>query len=102
LTPLRIHPFKKDELPTLTFYADVSNEEMVFLTLILAYADLKLPPQEKPPVQYSPAFDILLIDCFPRALVKRLATQLLQWPGMQLFMGYRPAAAFNEFYVDRG
>ena len=62
LTPLRIHPFKKDELPTLTFYADVSNEEMVFLMLILAYPDLKLPTREKPPVQYSPAFDVLLVD----------------------------------------
>ena len=37
-----------------------------------------------------------------RALVKWLATQLLQRPGMQLLMGYRTAAAFNEFYVDRG
>ncbi|KAJ3505870.1 hypothetical protein NLJ89_g7186 [Agrocybe chaxingu] len=48
LTPLIRHPFKKDELRTLTFHVNLSEEEMIFLILALIYQDLKLPPDQKP------------------------------------------------------
>ncbi|CAA7260636.1 unnamed protein product [Cyclocybe aegerita] len=48
LTRLIRHPFKKDELRTLTFHVNLSEEEMIFLILILMYQDLKLPPDQRP------------------------------------------------------
>jgi hypothetical protein len=52
LVPLKQHPFKKDELATLTFLSTVSNEEMVFLILALVYPEVRLPVRQKPPVSF--------------------------------------------------
>jgi hypothetical protein len=58
-TPLKRHPFKKDELPTLNFFSDVSNEEMIFLILALLFQDLRLPPSKEPKVRYCFQLDAL-------------------------------------------
>lgn len=52
LNPLKLHPFKKDDLATLAFFSDVSNEEMVFLILALSYNDLQLAPRKRKVCSY--------------------------------------------------
>ena len=41
------HSFKKDELATLKFLAEVSDEEKIFLILAMLYIDLRLPLAER-------------------------------------------------------
>lgn len=58
LTPLRIHPFKKDELATLTFCSEIPKDEMIFLIFAIIFATLKLPAREKPPVRIHSYFPL--------------------------------------------
>ncbi|KAF8152959.1 hypothetical protein B0H34DRAFT_86620 [Crassisporium funariophilum] len=75
LVCLKRHLFSKDELATLNFATEVSDEEKIFFILALLYHDLQLPPQQRPltdPVAASDAAKGLAVNAAATAATNTL------------------------------